>query len=136
MDMVKLRQWAVLLGAPLVGGLLAWQLYTLHPKEWCRTAIDLAKLDKGEDIISGLQACVGLQARILEIKDHAVIGLMVVLGLGYIMLMARELGMKASLRGPGGSGAEIGADSAAGAAKQVADAAVDQAEEIIHGEPK
>ncbi len=132
----RLRTWGVLMGAPIFGGLLAWQLYTLSPERWCKAAYDVAKAD-GAGQITAYKGCLDLQAIILNIKDHAIIGLLVVLGLGYIMLAMRELRMQGEFKGPMGLGANFkpSDDPKVEGAKEVAAAAVNEAEQIEQGQP-
>jgi hypothetical protein len=98
-----LRTFALMLGAPIFGGLLAWQLYGLEPERVCKTSFDLARIDGG-GVLTAFQACIGLYAKSLDIKDHAIIGLLTILGLGYIMMMMRELRMQGEFHAPGGIG--------------------------------
>ena len=101
-----LRTAALFMGAPIFGGLLAWQLYGLEPERVCKTSFDLARVD-GAGILTAFQACIGLYAKALSIKDHAVIGLLAILGLGYIMMMMRELRLQGSATGPLGIGVSL-----------------------------
>lgn len=130
-----MRTLALLLGAPILGGVLVWQLQTLDPDKWCKTAFDIAKAD-GTNQVVAFRACLELQKAILVIKDHAVIGLLAVLGLGYVMLLMRELRMQGEIKGPGGVGASFRSegDPVQQAANQVAGAAVEEAESIGNGE--
>lgn len=130
-----MRTAALFLGAPIFGGLLAWQLYGLEPERVCKTSFDMAKVDGG-GILVAFQACIGLYAKALDVKDHAVIGLLAILGLGYIMMIMRELRLQGGATGPLGIGFNISdADKPASeAAKEVAGAAVDKAKEIVAGE--
>lgn len=98
-----LRTTALFMGAPIFGGLLAWQLYGLEPERVCKTSYDMAKVD-GAGILVAFQACIGLYSKAFDIKDHAVIGLLAILGLGYLMMMMRELRMQGSATGPLGIG--------------------------------
>lgn len=104
-----LRTAALFLGAPIFGGLLAWQLYGLEPERVCKTSFDLAKID-GAGLLAAFQACIGLYAKALDIKDHAVIGLLTILGLGYLMMMMRELRMQGEFKGPLGTGGSFRSD--------------------------
>lgn len=129
-----LRTFALFLAAPVFGGLLAWQLYTLEPERVCKTSFQMAKLD-GAGIVAAFQACIGLMAKVIDVKDHAIIGLLTVLGLGYIMMMMRELRLQGGINGPLGTGFNLtpSADPVVKAAEQVADAAADKADEIKGG---
>ncbi len=104
-----LRTFALLMGAPMFGGLLAWQLYGLEPERICSTTFDLARVD-GAGYLTAFQACFGLYEKALGIKDHAVIGLLAILGLGYMMMMLRELRMQGEATLPGGAGFKFRSD--------------------------
>jgi hypothetical protein len=126
-----LRTFALFMGAPIFGGLLAWQLYGLEPERVC--SIPGAFVDNKDlaSILNAFNACIGLYAKALDIKDHAVIGLLAILGLGYLMMMMRELRMQGEFTGPGGFGGKFKSEDAADkAADEVAGAAVDKAQEI------
>jgi hypothetical protein len=128
----KVRTFALLMGAPIFGGLLAWQLYQLDPKKVCQVSFDLAKAD-GAGVIVAFQSCVGLYSKMLDIRDHAIIGLIAILGLGYIMMLMREFRMQGEFNGPLGWGAKFSQeqkDAKAAGAKQAAGAAVDEAQDI------
>jgi hypothetical protein len=124
------QQYAIMAGAPVVAGLLGWQLQTLDPRRYCQTTFDFAKVTSVADVINALKVCNDLQKLILNIKDHAIIGLIVILGVGYLMLMARFLGMQAALEGPLGMKAKLGRDSAAEGAKEVKEVVDQKVEEI------
>ena len=127
----KIRTFALLLGAPVLGGMLYWQLSTLDPARWCGTAFNVAKAD-GAGLIAGFQACLSLQKDILNIKDHAILGLLTVLGLGYIMMLMREFRLQGEVTGPLGIGAKFNSDEATGA-KKVKKAVDEKVEEIEDG---
>lgn len=101
-----LRTAALFMGAPIFGGLLAWQLYALEPERVCKHSFDLARID-GAGLLTAFSACFKLYEQAMGIRDHAVIGLMVILGLGYIMMMMRELRMQGSVTGPLGTGMSL-----------------------------
>lgn len=126
-----LRTAALFLGAPIFGGLLAWQLYGLEPERVCKTSFDLAKID-GAGILTAFQACIGLYAKALDIKDHAIIGLLFILGIGYILMMMRELRMQGEATIPGGGGFKFGRDDGPieKAVDEVTQAAEEKASEI------
>lgn len=127
------QQYAIMAGAPVVAGLLGWQLQTLDPRRYCQTTFDFAKTENVTEVINALKVCTGLQQMILSIKDHAIIGLIVILGVGYLMLMARFLGMQAALEGPLGLKAKIGQDAADGAkeVKKVVDEKVEEISDAV-----
>lgn len=126
---------ALLMGAPIFGGILVWQLWTLDPDRWCKTTTQLAEKADGVNLVVAFRACVTLQQAIITVKDHAIIGLLAVLGLGYVMLMMRGLNMQGEFKGPGGIGASMRSEKEEAAA-QVAEAAVHEAEDIISGEKR
>jgi len=104
-----LRTAALFMGVPVFGGMLAWQLYEIRPERVCKHSFDLAKID-GAGIIAAFNACIGLYAKGMDIRDHAVIGLLVILGLGYLMMMMRELRMQGEISGPLGWGGKFRSD--------------------------
>lgn len=125
-----LRTFALFAAAPIFAGLLAWQLYGLEPGKLCKTSFEMAKVD-GAGQVDAFKSCIGLMSKVLDIKNHAVIGLLVVLGLGYIMMMMRELRLQGSITGPGGTGVNLTPSAEPVlAARAVADAADSKAEEI------
>ncbi len=101
-----MRTAALFLAAPMFGGLLAWQLYGLEPERLCKTSYDLARLD-GLGYLTAFKACFALYDKGLDIKDHAIIGLLGILGFGYIMMLMRELRMQGEINGPLGWGAKF-----------------------------
>lgn len=131
-----LRTAALFLGAPIFGGLLAWQLYGLEPERVC--SIPSAFIDNKDlaSILGAFNACIGLYAKALDIKDHAIIGLLAILGVGYLMMMMRELRMQGEFNLPGGVGGSFRSEQSITpeeAADKVANAAVDEAEDISAG---
>lgn len=105
----RLRLYAIILGGPVITGLLIWQLSTLSPKYWCQTSFNVALAD-GSGLVDALKACLALQVRILDIKDHAIIGLLMVMGIVYFVLVFSQWKMRAEVHGPGGVGGTIGGD--------------------------
>lgn len=105
----RLRTAALFMGAPIFGGLLSWQLYGLEPERVCKTSFDMAKID-GAGILAAFNACIGLYAKAFDIKDHAIIGLLAIIGLGYLMMMMRELRMQGEAQLPGGAGFKFHSD--------------------------
>jgi hypothetical protein len=83
----------------LVSALVVWQLYETTPARWC--AIALQGTNEG---------CFTVLLKLLEIKDHAVIGLLAILGLTVLSLVAVALGVNIKAAGPGGTSVDIGAD--------------------------
>jgi len=68
--------WAIILFAPVIAAILIWQLFGLTPSHWCGVQIGSAKA-------AGLRPedCSSILSAILAIKDHTIIGLLLVLGL-------------------------------------------------------
>lgn len=98
-----IRTFALMMVAPIFAGLLAWQLYEIGPDRLCKTSFDLARID-GVGYLTAFQACFALYEKGLSIRDHAIIGLLTILGLGYLMMLMRELRMQGELKGPLGIG--------------------------------
>lgn len=82
--------------------MLGWQLFETTPARWCV----MAKQGSPE-LASG---CVTILMKLLEIKDHVVIGLLGITGLSVLGLAAVALGLRFVVSGPGGLNANIGAD--------------------------
>lgn len=95
-------EWIMLLfvlAGVLVSGLLIWQLNTTDPTQWCR----LAEITSPENV----SACLGVLVKILEIKNNAVIGLLVILGFTVLSVVVVALGVKLTGAGPGGVSVDI-----------------------------
>lgn len=93
---------AFVLSGLLMAGLLVWQLYETTPRVWCV----LAKTGSPEMATS----CVAILLKLLELKDHAVIGLLSIVGLSVLSLAAVALGVRLGFTGPGGVSANIESD--------------------------
>jgi hypothetical protein len=85
----------------LTGALLVWQLMATTPTKWCAIA-------ENNDINQG---CFTLLLRILDIKDHTIIGLLLIMGLTALSVVAVTLKVRMDAEGPGGIKAKIGADT-------------------------
>lgn len=83
--------------------ILAWQLFDLTPGRWCV----LAK-QGSPDLGAG---CVAMLIKLLEIKDHVMIGLLIIVGLTVLSLAAVALGVRLGFTGPGGLSANVEADT-------------------------
>jgi hypothetical protein len=94
---------AFCLSGALMAGLLAWQLAETSPARWCV----LAKQGSPEMATS----CVTILMKLLEIKDHVVIGLLGIVGLSVLSLAVVALGVRLGVAGPGGLSANIGAET-------------------------
>jgi hypothetical protein len=86
----------------LMSALLWWQLSETTPAKWCM----LAK--QGSPELAG--SCTSILLRLLDLKDHAIIGLLMILGISFLSLAAVALGVRISAEGPAGLKTEIGAD--------------------------
>jgi len=93
---------AFLVAIASMSGLLAWQLYDTTPARWCAAAL------MGSPEVA--TACFGVLLRLLEVKDHAVLGLMAIVGLSVLSLAVVALGVRINAAGPGGLTANIGAE--------------------------
>ena len=83
----------------LVAGLLIWQLMETSPAKWCAVA------NVNEISASG---CFQLLLSLVEVKDHAIIGLLTILGITVIAVVAVTLKLKIQAEGPGGTGINVG----------------------------
>lgn len=93
---------AFVVGGILMSALLAWQLAESSPRNWCV----LAK--QGSPELAG--SCVAILIKLLEIKDHAVLGLLAIVGLSFLSLATVAMGVRITAEGPGGLKTDIGAD--------------------------
>lgn len=120
--MKKVLPWstlAVLAAGPMLMAILAWQLYTLQPAHWCNIQVVSEKA-------LGLRSedCSAILLKLLELKDHAVLGLLMVLGLSYITLIVRAVGATIKWTGPGGISGEVDSDDEAPENRQEIDATI------------
>lgn len=86
----------------LMMAVLIWQLYDLTAARWCV----LAKQGSPE-LATG---CVTMLVRLLDLKDHVLIGLLAIVGLTVLSLAAVALGVRVGFSGPGGLSANVEAD--------------------------
>lgn len=95
-------RWVVyafgLCGAVMLA-LLIWQLSEMTPAKWCAVA-ELANPNS-------TTACLTLLLALVEVKDHAIIGLMSIVGASVIGLAVVALGVRIKADGPGGIGVEV-----------------------------
>ncbi len=94
---------AFLVAGTLMSGLLAWQLSETSPAKWCI----IAKAGSPQ----AADSCVSMLMKLLEIKDHVVIGLLIIVGLSVLSLAAVALNVKLGINGPGGLSANIDSES-------------------------
>jgi len=123
-----LRTAALFLGAPIFGGLLAWQLHELDPKRACDMGFIIASKSAEVSFLEAFKGCLGIYSKIIDVRDHAILMLGAILGIGYMMMMMRELRMQGEATLPGGGGFKFRSEEEA--AQQVADAAQTEANEI------
>lgn len=100
----KKFRWVILafiFAGLLVSGLLIWQLYETQPSMWCAVA------DVNEVSAEG---CFELLLGLINVKDHAIIGLLFILGVTVLSVVAVTLRVRLDLDGPGGTGANIEGD--------------------------
>lgn len=115
-------------------GYLALKLIAvLSSPNWCSTALQAEKIT-AKDTFVGLTACVELlkiQLNALALNSQIVIGTFALcLGVLVVIVIA---GARLAGKGPGGVEFDVSSDPASQAADEVADAAVDKAEEIKGG---
>jgi uncharacterized membrane protein len=94
--------FAFLAAAVIVAGLVVWQLYETTPARWCAIAVAGSP--------ESTTGCYQLLMRLLELKDHAVLSLLAILGLLVLSLTAIALGVGIKASGPGGTSIDIGAE--------------------------
>jgi hypothetical protein len=102
LDALDKFRWVVLAfiaAGLLVAGLLIWQLLETTPGKWCAVA--------GINEISA-SGCFQLLLALVTIKDHAIIGLLVILGVTVISVVAVTLKLRIQAEGPGGAGLQVG----------------------------
>lgn len=87
----------------LMSGFLWWQLSEITPEKWCM----LAKQGSPEMAT----ACTSILLRLLDLKDHAILGLLFILGLSFLSLAVVALGVRISAEGPAGLKTEVGAET-------------------------
>jgi hypothetical protein len=85
-----------------VGILVVWQLFGLSPQTWCNIA------EEGDANVRG--ACLSVILKLLDVKDHAIIGLMSILGITVVSIVAVALNVRIAAGGPGNTSVNIGAD--------------------------
>ena len=134
----SLRTVALFMGAPIFGGLLAWQLRELDPKRACDMGFFIAAKSPEVSFLQAFNGCLNIYAKILDVRDHAILMLGTIVGLGYIMMMMRELRMQGEATLPGGGGFKFRSEDdpktpAEGAAKAT-EAAAAVTEDLVQDE--
>lgn len=94
--------YAFMAAGIVMTAMLAWQLYDLTAARWCV----LAKTGSPE-LATG---CVTMLVKLLDLKDHVLLGLLTIVGLSVLSLAAVALGVRLGFTGPGGLSANVGAD--------------------------
>jgi hypothetical protein len=86
----------------LMAGLVIWQLIESSPGVWCHIA------DSTDTNLRG--ACLSVLLKLLDLKDHALMGLLTILGITVVSVVAVALGVKISAAGPGGTNVSVGSE--------------------------
>lgn len=93
---------AFIIAGVFISGLVIWQLFETQPAYWCAIA------DQSSE---GLRtACYNVLLRLLDIKDHTIVGLLTILGITVASVVAVALGVRIVAGGPGGTNVNVGAD--------------------------
>jgi uncharacterized membrane protein required for colicin V production len=92
---------AFALAAFTVAAFVGWQLYETAPRAWCA----LAEATSPENT----NACLAVLLKLIDMKDHALIGLMSILGITVVSILAVALGLRISAAGPGATSINVGA---------------------------
>ena len=100
------KQAAILGSGPILALLLSWQLWTLEPGHWCAVATEDGFL--AGDRLRKLEVCKEILLELLNLKDHAIIGMLAILGGIIGMLTVSEYKTRLKVDGPMGSSVEIG----------------------------
>jgi ABC-type cobalamin transport system permease subunit len=83
-----------------VAGLLIWQLYETSPARWCYIAN-----------ANGIQeGCFQVLIKLIEVKDHAITGLLAILGATVLSVVAVTLKVRIDVTGPAGTGGRFGSE--------------------------
>jgi hypothetical protein len=83
----------------LISGLAVWQLHESTPTRWCVLAQGTSS--------DQANACLQVLLKLLDIKDHAVIGLLVILGLLVTAVVVVALGVRVAGSAPGGVSVDV-----------------------------
>lgn len=82
----------------LMAGLVVWQLKELSPSLYCAIA------EHADNA-----GCTSLLLKLLDNKDHALIGSLTILGITVLSIVVVALGVSIKATGPGGTGVDLGA---------------------------
>lgn len=95
-------KWTILafiLAIIFVGGVLIWQLFETKPERWCQIAESAAP--------ENINACLAVLVKLIDVKDHVLIGVTGTLALTVLSLAVVALGVRLSGSGPGGTSVNI-----------------------------
>ncbi len=98
---------AAVAGGPIITGVLIWQLWDLTPAKYCTMVLGAAK-----DDVHGADFYVGCIVKLLEIKDHVLIGLLAIIGISFVSVVIVAIKGKVSATGPGGIEITVGGEDA------------------------
>jgi hypothetical protein len=93
---------AFIIAGGLIASLVVWQLYETAPGRWCQIAKEASE--------SNVSGCYSLLLKLLDIKDHAIIGLMGILAVTVLSVVVVALGVNIKAGGPGGVNLDVGAN--------------------------
>jgi hypothetical protein len=93
---------AFIMAALFVVGLIIWQLIELAPRVWCQLN------DNAND--ARYTSCGGILLKLLDVKDHTIIGLLAILAVIIFSIVVVVFGVTIKGAGPGGMSVDIGAD--------------------------
>lgn len=82
-----------------VGAILVWQLFETKPERWCQ----LAEAATPENT----NACLAVLVKLIDVKDHVLIGVTGTLALTVLSIVVVALGVRLSGSGPGGTSVSI-----------------------------
>lgn len=106
-----LRTAALFLAAPMFAAILTWQLNELNPQKACNMGFLAAAKSADVTFLQAFNGCLGIYKDIINVRDHAIIGLLTIMGLGYMMMMMREQRMQGEFKGPLGIGGSFRQDN-------------------------
>jgi len=104
---IKWTAWAIIFGSLAMGAMLIWQLYGLVPARWCAVSISSAKMSGTRPVA---EDCTTIILRLLDLKDHAIIGLLGVIGLSFLVMVVTMFKARVTWTGPAGIGGSVGGE--------------------------
>jgi hypothetical protein len=93
---------AFIIAGVFISALMIWQLIETSPQAWCKLA------DDSSDNLRG--ACLSVLLKLLDVKDHTIVGLLTILGITVLSVVAVALNVRISAAGPGNTNVNIGAN--------------------------